>query len=440
MEVKELFSGIAVIIDDEIEKQDSSIYRIREILEKGNVPVAVFNSIPHVDVIPSFSSASFVILDWDYAPELLEGTGSERVKLGASLQESENSDLIRFISALVSTVFVPVFVFTFKAVESIQKELEENGLWHTNKPNRIFIRQKSDVKSEEELFGAIGSWLADMPSVYVLKKWENSVASCKSKMFLDLYNHSPNWAKVIWNMIKEDSIEYHQEFGEFITRTLKNRSDAYQFDEAILDSSEPVAPDELRRVLESERYVKYEVQPNQAYVGDLFLQSGKYYLNIRAQCDLSRANPEGEYNPTLYCIKGKTLRPSEIVHDNIKLTKDGKIEFGSNRSITIDELKEACQDESRISDINKGFAKHASSILFRKGTFIERNDKVIISCVADKEALQFDLEICTMSFMDIKSKRIGRILPPYITRIQQKCSLNMIREGVLPTPKELFQP
>lgn len=75
---------------------------------------------------------------------------------------------------------------------------------------------------------------------------------------------------------------------------------------------------------------------------------------------------------------------------------------------------------------------------FRKGALIGRNDKVIIGCVAGEQVLQFKLDISIKEFNLVKDKRIGRILPPYITRIQQKCSQNMIREGTMPIPKELF--
>lgn len=79
-----------------------------------------------------------------------------------------------------------------------------------------------------------------------------------------------------------------------------------------------------------------------------------------------------------------------------------------------------------------------TAFFFRKGTFLERNDKVIVGCVAGKQVLQFNLDISIKNFGTEKSKRIGRILPPYITRIQQKCAQNMVREGVMPIPKELF--
>ncbi len=97
-----------------------------------------------------------------------------------------------------------------------------------------------------------------------------------------------------------------------------------------------------------------------------------------------------------------------------------------------------CKDNDELEEFNKNFAKHRNSIFFRKGTFLERNDKVIVGCVAGEQVLQFNLDISIKIFNAEKSKRIGRILPPYITRIQQKCAQNMVREGIMPVPKELF--
>ena len=120
------------------------------------------------------------------------------------------------------------------------------------------------------------------------------------------------------------------------------------------------------------------------------------------------------------------------------MTTEEELIFGASKRFSLDEMREICKDETRIQDFNRNFTKHRNSIFFRKGAFLERNDKVIVGCVAGEQALQFDLDICIKSFIDEKDKRIGRILPPYITRIQQKCAQNMIREGVIPIPKELF--
>lgn len=38
----------------------------------------------------------------------------------------------------------------------------------------------------------------------------------------------------------------------------------------------------------------------------------------------------------------------------------------------------------------------------------------------------------------MKDKLIGRILPPYITQIQQSCANHIVREGIMPTPEAIF--
>ncbi len=438
MDVGKLFQGIAVIFDDEISNPTSTISKIKELIQNKHIPVAVYNEMPREEIIPSLSNASFVILDWDYTNSELSVKGEERLSVPATLKEEQEENLIGFIKALLSDVFIPVFIFTSKSKGSIKKTLREANLWYDDKDNRIFIEQKNDISSEDQLFGAIEEWLKAMPSVYVLKEWEKKISESKGAMFLELYGYSPNWVKIIWDMLKEDTVENHREFGEFVTRNLNNRIGPYAFDEDIIGAQRDISPEELRKVVEGERYLVYNEQPKQAYTGDLFKDGNKYYLNIRAQCDLSRMDECGKYNPLLYCIEGKKLRGKDIVTGDIRMTPEGTLIFGTGKGFLLEEMIGLCKNDDELQEFNKNFARHRNSIFFRKGTFLERNDKVIVGCVAGEQALQFNLDISIKNFSEEKDKRIGRILPPYITRIQQKCAQNMVREGVMPVPKELF--
>ena len=438
MDVEKLFQGIAVIFDDEISNPTSTIYTIKENIQRKNIPVAVYNEMPRPEIIPSLSNASFVILDWDYTNSELSVEGEERLSVPTELKNEQDEELILFIRELLRCVFIPVFIFTSKSVDSIKTTLRDVGLWYDDKDNRIFIKQKNDISSEDQLFDAIEEWLKAMPSVYVLKEWEKNISKSKDAMFLELYGYSPNWVKIIWDMLKEDTVENHCEFGEFVTRHLNNRIGSYAFDEDIIGAQRDISPEELRRVVEGERYLVYDTQPEQAYTGDLFKDGNKYYLNIRAQCDLSRMNECDTYNPLLYCIEGRKLRNKDIVTEDIRMTTEEILIFDKRKCFSLDEMREICKDETKVKDFNRNFAKHRNSIFFRKGTFLERNDKVIVGCVAGEQVLQFNLNISIKEFSAVKDKRIGRILPPYITRIQQKCAQNMVREGVMPMPKELF--
>lgn len=433
MDVEKLFNGIAVIVDDEIEDKTSAIYKIKELIEGKNIPVAVFSEIPQLDVIPALSSASFIILDWDYTNRELEVEEGERIAIPGELVANEEERLIAFIKKLLSDIFVPVFIFTAKQPNTVIDSLKEASLWDDKKPNRIFVKQKSDVDTEEELFSAIAEWVKKMPSVYVLKEWERVLRETQNAMFNEFYSYSPNWALIIWNMLKEDSIENQQEFGDFVTRSLQNRIPNYSFDEASIQSDTPTNLEELRKVVEGERYLSYVEQPAQAYTGDLFQDGAKYYLNIRAQCSLAR-----EDEPVLYCIRGKKLKSKDIVSEDIRLTTEKELVFSAKKHFSLDQMREICQDEGKLAEFNRNFSKHRNSIFFRKGTILERDDKVIIGCIAGEQAIQFDMDLEIISFNEWKDKRIGRVLPPYITKIQQKCAVNMVREGVTPLPKELF--
>jgi hypothetical protein len=165
----------------------------------------------------------------------------------------------------------------------------------------------------------------------------------------------------------------------------------FQFDEATINRSpgpEPVM-EQLRNVLEGERFIpKARLSADDKAPGDLFYTPNgtTYLLNIRAACDVVR-----ESNPDLYLLKGKVL------------------------DVTTD------------------------SGLFLKGEFRERHTNAIIACVDNGKVIEFDFRKFELKKWDaIKAGRIGRLLPPHITRIQQKYALFQQREGVSPIPREAF--
>ena len=433
MEIKELFKGIAVVIDDQVNEKDSSISKIVTFLKTENIPVVAYDEIPSVDVISSLQNASFVILDWEYnniGMALPEGG----VIKPSSLESETKDDLLNFIEQILSTIFVPIFLFTDQEPDSIKDSLKSRGLYFDNKPNRVFIKRKSELNTYDELIDAIKIWIQQMPSVYVLKKWEKALNSTKNKMFLEMYGYSPNWIHILRDILKNDSIEYNQEFGEFLTKNITNRIGTVEFaDEYFVEIGEKV-PEELAKVMEGERYIRYGENntPTRAYTGDLFKKGGKYYLNIRAQCDLAR-----DEDPILYVISGKKLSVNQIVTGGVVVHSDGVLQIGDN-NYTLDELSQIISDDKALSNINADFKKVVSGNIFYKGAIMERANEVIIACIDGKEVVKFDIKLCAKPFSELKDQRIGRVLPPHITRIQQKCAQHMIREGTIPLPQDIF--
>lgn len=440
MEVEELFKGIAVIIDDEINDESSPIFNIRRLIEKRNIPVLTYAEIPSVEIIEALSNVSFIVLDWEYMGNSFQtDLSEERLVIPETLHDDTEERLIKFIDGIINRIFVPTFIFTGHDSEKIKNKLIENNLWEEGKPNRIFIKQKSDLDSEEKLFTAIKEWLKEMPSVYVLKEWEKTFNKTKNEMFLNLYGYSPYWVKIVWDTLKEDSIDNQAEFGEFVTRNFVNRIGEYKFDEECLDTEKTFSQKELQTVIEGERYIRYSSQPLQAYTGDLIKDGKNYYLNIRAQCDLARPNQQGEYNPTLYCVKGKKLKNKDIATADIKITQDGKLSFGVGKEYTLDELKNICTDIEELKKVNNKFRNHRNGIFFNKGDLLGKRPEIIIACIAGENAVKFDLkEIIPLPYKEYVDRRIGRLLPPYITKVQQSSSQYIVREGLMPVPEELY--
>ena len=186
--------------------------------------------------------------------------------------------------------------------------------------------------------------------------------------------------------------------GELITKNVLARTN-YEFDEDILESEnlDSVPKDDIRKVLEGMKFIKNEnLNENEVHTGDIFKEENetgnfKYLINVRPQCDITRNS-----NPELYCLEGKII-------DETKINKE---------------------------DIEDPYS-------FKQGHFYEKINNVFVIGIDEGKIIEFKFRnIKIKKYNSIKSIRIGRLLPPYITRIQQKYTLYLQREGVPRIPKE----
>lgn len=61
-DIKELFSGIGVVIDDEINNEKSTINKIAQSFRQANIPLLTYPSLPDENDIKSFLSVNFILL------------------------------------------------------------------------------------------------------------------------------------------------------------------------------------------------------------------------------------------------------------------------------------------------------------------------------------------------------------------------------------------
>jgi len=389
-----LFKGIAVVIDDEIDNKSANVYNIIKQIEAKKMPCIKYNEIPHDDVIYHLEGISFLLLDWmlyhkEHTKYLLAGS-----TVPSTLKQSIIKNNISFLKKLKERYFVPIFIFTDENINEVIAELRKAKLYFDDKPNYIFVMNKSELKGRTKLTRKIENWARTSPSIYVLKEWENEYNKAKNCLFHDFYNLGPSWPCVLWKNYDEDGVNPSSELGEVITRNIHTRMAPFAFNGGILNKRRrAVGVDEVRKVLEGERCIsKDKLLPDSISTGDIFKVGDKIMINIRPDCD---------------CIPDRNQPGSLIDEVKLYLLKGSKI-TGPN--------------------LKKAFVKDY-------GHFYEQDSQSIIFSITNGKSYDLRFKDLTIeTWGQLKDKRIGRLLPPYITRIQQRYALYLQRQGLPRTP------
>ncbi len=376
--VVDLFSGIGVLIDEAIyEKGDrqNGIQKISNSLREKHIPLLEFEEIPD-DLTRQFHSISFILLDWN-----LSGV--------QPIPDVTINDNIEFIRNLKETCFAPIFIFSDENPRDIQVQLEDHGLYADYCP--IFIKKKDEVDTTEKLFSEIESWVKKTPSVYVLKEWEKATREAKTKMLWTLSSIHSAWPAVLAKAIQEDGGDEPTELMRLLQNNLSYRLEPPQLDAEIVGSQvDGIRKKDIRLILECERFIPQASLPDHPHAGDIYLIEEKYYLNIRPDCDIIR-HPDKK---DMYLLKGSIV------------------------------------DEAKIN------SEDTDAIRFDSGEFIEKNNCCYVTFVQGNILSVSFRELEMKKWKDIKVNRIGRLLPPYITKIQQKYAAYLQRQGLPSIPEK----
>ncbi|EKR63758.1 hypothetical protein LEP1GSC036_0945 [Leptospira weilii str. 2006001853] len=393
--VSSLFKGIGIIVDDELESSDpkKNIHQIVSQIKEKEIPFLSYSSIPKGNVLNHFQNVSFILLDWRFDKiEEIEG-----VTMPDALGKEETKENIEFIHKIKETCFCPIFIFSNENIEDITSELAEEGLVKGANTDHIFVKSKADLVGETKLFDSIETWIKSNASVYLLKEWEREYFKAKNKLFLDFYKMNPSWPSILWKTFSEDGVNESLELGELISRNIHTRMTPFEFSKDVISTDIVHSQEELLAVLEGGRFTKSEnLHENDISPGDIFKCGKKYYVNVRAICDcVPDRSKVGETidDVKLYLIRGSIMKPKDL-------------------------------DESYNSGL---------------GLFLEKDSQFIAYPIMDRKGIDFrfrNLELVT--WKDVKGKRIGRLLPPFINRLQQKYALYSQRQGLPRLPSLSF--
>ena len=365
-DIVNLFKGVGVIIDNSFlnaAKKEDRIWKIKSYFEKQGFPLLTYSELPTIEEIKHFYGISFILLDWNLSD----------TPIGLPLPDAAVNDNIDFIESIRKHCFAPIFIFTNEETDSVINILESKNLYRREvKTNHIFVRNKNYLKNRNTLFSEIAKWVNRTPSIYILKTWENALAKGISEIFYDLCNISPSWPYIMCRNYYEDIGGENSEIFELLNRNLEARCMPLNYDDKIVSKKRTgVTKDELRKLLECERFIPDQSLRDYPAMGDVFKRNSKYFINIRPDCDILRVE-----NPILYCIEGNVVKEEKI---NVK--------------------------NSRYE--------------FKHGAFRDRIDFAVVPFIDNGKIIEFKFKDLKQEYwQEVKSMRVGRLLPPYITRLK----------------------
>ncbi len=403
MEISKLMAGIGVVIDDayrddnkepddayedDNKEPDDPIFEIVKTIEDGfSLPCYKTDRIPADESTCKnlLSSASFILLDW----KLWQSDAKELEKEGIA----ENVMFLR----MAKEYFIPVFIFTNESADDVITAISEQtpSLYNTvvREKNFIFIEQKTNLVRNRG-FEVVQDWISENASVYTLKSWEQAFYNAKRSLFSSMYERSPDWPRVFWKSYSDDGTDASSSIMQLINESLLGRMKTDVLEENALhrddnNESDNVSDAEIRSLISEACLIRQDLLPEgEIRTGDLFKTSGgKYLINIRPDCDcVPRGRGQTSNDVELYCIQGKKMSISQV----------------------------CC-------------AFH------RNGYFLEKVMESIVFAADEGKSIRFDFRrLCKIKYGTMKEKRIGRLIHPYITRIQQRYTQYLQRQG-LPT-------
>ena len=404
MELADLMSGIAVVIDDafgdtasdeDLGGDRDSIFEIVDRLgREWNLPFYTAPSMPAAETWPNLlRAASFVLLDW------------RLWRKGASqLEQAGIEENVRFLEQ-AKDYFVPVFIFTNESPEDVQFRLPP-AIYREEEPekNFVFIRRKAELLSGDALdLSAVEDWVRQNASVYALKTWEQAFHAAKSELFGSMYSRSPDWPRVFWKAYEDDGADPSSSLTHLINDSLRGRMRADAFEANVLGVRDArvtredlqVPREDLRALISEASFRPVGTLPaEEIRCGDVFgLSGGKFLLNLRPDCDCVPRGDMKADDVELYCVEGKRMSDSELRKQ------------------------------------------------YQGGHFAERVWESVAFFMNEGKSARFDFRrFHVKQFSEVRNRRIGRLLHPYLTRIQQRYGLYLQRQGLPRIPQEAVVP
>ena len=388
------------MIDDEVDELASQANALKKDFETRGVKFITFKDIPGEEFLTSFDAISFIIIDWKlYSASSIDMELS--IGAGEFIKEEEGK-VLNLLEVLLDLYFVPIFIFTKEDTNYIVNQIEgRDRLSKCLESNQLIVENKAslDISKIEELFE---TWCSNNPAAYALKQLDKSLLKAKSKLLNVLSTYDNQWPLTVYNTLKADAaVDADREFNDFLSDLLIGYLEPITLDDVIMSKEiSCLDRDNLISLYDKAKFIPYtdKVTSTVSYTGDVYVLDGNdsksddvFLINITATCDLRKH----------------------------------KMIFLVGTPIKIE-----------------------SNLFSKKTGIIEKKTHALVSAFCNYECVEFKFEsFFVMSIYDSgdsieyageRYRRIGRLLYPYVSNIQERFSHYICRKGTIRHPDSLY--
>ena len=385
--ILEHLRGPVVVIDNKVKDPSSSVRPIVDDLEAAGVLVLAMSEAPDARFEQSLAHCALIVLDWDLL-DLDPGVAAP-----AGLKEENDRSQCELVDRLLKLSPNSVFIVSADSPDDIRRKLASFGLG-ASKMLRVSVTSKADYTSGSVL-AQLEAVLRSHAGTFALSRWDVAYDLGRREFFGEIQEIAPDWAPVLWAAFGSDSVAPDKDFAEVIARNILNRMRPVDFETDATGTASDM--DSVRRIIHRSSVIPASsLNPMQLSPGDIYVSAAEdmppaqIHICVSADCDLARrpgADSSEVVSVPAILLKAKLIAPSEYRRERGVLRVNGD------------------RDSSRMAIL-----------------------EVLTEGADPYRVLYSSWEV--ISLPSVELVRIGRLLDPYTTLLQEGFGAFLHRRGL----------
>lgn len=422
---QEVVRGAAVVIDDRIGEDEDAIQRILNQLEAAEVPTVRMRELPSTGSLVHWKQFGLIVLDWElsYATADEETSVPPGVTVPSELAADVRSANFDFIRSLLDETALPIIIASNADIDSIRSELtdafpDQVGVLE----ERLHVFSKSEL--EVSLFESIGSWIDSRPALKALRAWNRAYVEAEIAAFHQFSRAEEDWVVAVQRAAIADGASFAVTLRDLLASNTVNRIGPLPIEMPDAPSGALQNAAALRQVLHFSAVIPdAALDADEPGTGDLYVRADAIepYAEIRIlltpECDLARGDSwRFTYLPATRKVPTAS-RPSNKRVESIG--KPDRLHLVTALLTPAGDEYDIALKEWESTPVRRPRAGADAGALDPDGTGASEVE-------SDGDALWPGF------------KRVGRLLDPYLTHIQQNFALATIRKGLPRLPDDFF--